>query len=102
MRNEALAELDDIVGDWSLTMTGAWFLDTLETEVPGSATIEWLGEAFVTMRSELGGDPAWDFVFGRSDAQGAYTALYHDERGVSRVYAMTFTDDEWTMSREDP
>lgn len=102
MRNEALAELDALVGDWTMTMSGAWFLDSPETEVHGSATIEWIADAFVTMRSELGGDPAWDFVFGRSDANEAYAALYHDDRGVCRVFAMTFTSTEWTLVREDP
>ena len=102
MKNPALSELDALVGDWTMTMSGAWFLDSMETEVPGSATFEWIGDAFVAMRSELGGDPAWDFVFGHSDANDAYTALYHDERGVSRVFAMTFTATEWTLLREDP
>ena len=102
MKNPALTQLDDLVGDWELTMTGAWFLDSLDTEVKGSATFEWLGGAFVAMRSELGVDPAWDFVFGHSDAQDAYTALYHDERGVARVFAMTFSPSEWTLTREDP
>ena len=102
MKNPALSELDALVGGWTMTMSGAWFLDSMETEVPGSATFEWIGDAFVAMRSELGGDPAWDFVFGHSDANDAYTALYHDERGVSRVYAMTFTATEWTLLREDP
>jgi hypothetical protein len=102
MKNPALRELDALVGDWTMTMSGAWFLDSMETEVPGSATFEWIGDAFVAMRSELGGDPAWDLVFGHSDANDAYTALYHDERGVSRVYAMTFTATEWTLLRQDP
>jgi hypothetical protein len=102
MKNPALTQLDDLIGDWTLTMTGAWFLDSLDTEVPGSATFEWLGESFVAMHSEEGGDPGWELVFGHSDAQEAYTALYHDERGVSRVFAMTFTPTEWTMTREDP
>src|SRR3712207_2551178 len=102
MRNAALGELDDLVGEWTLTMTGAWFLDSLDTEVPGRATFEWLGESFVALHAELGGDPAWELVFGHSDASEAYTALYHDERGVGRVFAMTFTATEWTMSREDP
>jgi hypothetical protein len=59
----------------------AWFLDSLDTEVRGSATIARLGNAFLVLRSELGGDPAWDFVIGRSDPHEAYTVLYHDERG---------------------
>jgi len=41
-------------------------------------------------------------VLGRSDARDAYTALYHDERGVCRVYAMTFDGAQWILSREDP
>ena len=32
----------------------------------------------------------------------AVTALYHDERGTSRVYAMTFGDGQWALVREDP
>ena len=32
----------------------------------------------------------------------AFTALYHDERGVCRVSAMTFEASHWTLSREDP
>jgi hypothetical protein len=32
----------------------------------------------------------------------AYTALYHDERGVCRAYDMTFDGSHWTLSREDP
>ncbi len=95
-------QLDVLVGDWNLTMTNAWFLDSLDTEVPGRATFEWLGESFVAMHSELGGEPAWELVFGHSDARAAYTALYHDDRGVSRVFAMMFSSTEWTLVREDP
>lgn len=102
MRNPALAELGVLLGDWDLTMRGAWFLDSPDTEVRGRATFAWIGEAFVAMRSELGGDPAWDLAIGHSDARGSYTALYHDERGVSRVFAMTFSPTAWTLVREDP
>ena len=41
-------------------------------------------------------------VLGRSDAADAYTALYHDERGVCRVFDMTFDGSTWSLSREDP
>ena len=102
MRNEALERLDVLVGTWRLTMKNAWFLESLETEVSGSASIAWSGDAFITMQAEIGGEPAWDFVFGRSDANDTYVALYHDERGTGRMFNMTFTGDTWTMSREDP
>ncbi|MEO7269208.1 MAG: hypothetical protein ABIW49_08395 [Knoellia sp.] len=41
-------------------------------------------------------------VLGRSDARDEFTALYHDERGVCRVFAMTCDGAQWILSREDP
>ena len=69
--------------------------------------MEWLGDAFVVFRWTMGGDvgPATSemvLVLGRSDPNDAYTALYHDERGVCRVYAMTFDGSHWILNREDP
>src|SRR5215213_6350322 len=99
-RNLALLRLDALLGEWTLTMSNAWFLP--ETEMRGSATFEWLGDAFVVMRSELGGEPAWDFVIGHNDARDGYVVLYHDERGTSRVFDMTFAGDRWELTRADP
>jgi hypothetical protein len=97
MKNEALMELDGLVGEWNLTLSDASFLESREAEVHGSARIEWLGEAFLVMLSD-----AWDLAIGRSDANGQYTALYHDPRGVSRVFEMTFSAGKWELLREDP
>lgn len=105
VRNEALQELDVLMGEWKLTMTDAWFLDSREIKVEGAATIEWLQDAFVVMRWELFEESpagASHIVFGRSDARDEYKALYHDERGVCRVFEMTLADGQWTLSREDP
>ncbi|MFE5501248.1 hypothetical protein ACFQ73_01690 [Amycolatopsis japonica] len=107
MRNEAMERLDVLVGSWRTTLSDAWFLDPPDQEVPGSATIEWLGDAFVVLRWTMGdedGQAASEMVLvlGRSDARDAYTALYHDERGVCRVFAMTFDGTNWSLSREDP
>src|SRR3954447_10780002 len=107
MRNEAMEQLDVLVGSWRTTMRNAWFLEPADLEVPGTASVDWLGEAFVVFRWTMGGDvgPATSemvLVLGRSDARAAYTALYHDERGVCRVFAMTFDGSQWTLSREDP
>ncbi|QFG24418.1 hypothetical protein [Actinomadura sp. WMMB 499] len=104
MRNTGLEKLDGLVGTWAMTLSNAPFL--LEgTEVPGTATIEWLGEAFLTMVQtfeEGEGRSTTTGVFGRSDANDAYVVLYHDERGVCREFAMTFEGGHWTMLREDP
>ncbi len=107
MRNEAMAQLDVLTGSWTSTMRNAWFLEPPDQEVPGSATGTWLGEAFIDFRWTMEGDVGsatseMILVLGRNDARDAYTALYHDERGVCRVFAMAFTDSQWTLTREDP
>lgn len=103
MRNEALEKLGTLVGDWKLTMTNAWFLESLDIKGEGWATIQWLGDAFLEMRASLGMDHgSWHWVIGRSDPREQLVLLYHDERGVLRVFDMTFADGEWTLVREDP
>jgi hypothetical protein len=102
MRNEAVADLDVLIGDWDLTISGMWFLESLDIEQHGQATFEWLGDAFVVMRATLENEPTWDFVFGHSDAASTRYALYHDNRGVNRLFVMTFGAGEWTMERTDP
>ena len=107
MRNEAMQQLAVLVGSWRATMRNAWFLQPADQEVPGSAIVEWLDDAFVVFRWKMAGNvgPATSemvLVIGRSDAHDAYTALYHDERGVCRVFGMTFDGSQWSLTREDP
>jgi hypothetical protein len=105
VRNEAVAKLEGLVGVWELTLTDAWFLDRLDVRVSGTATFEWLDDAFIVWRWSLGGpdvDEPVEIVMGYSDAQQAYMALYHDHRGVSRVFGMTWDGERWTLLREDP
>jgi hypothetical protein len=105
MRNTELERLDGLVGEWTTTISDAWFLEPPGVEVPGTTTIEWLGESFLVVRSELGEDAHHSemrLVIGRSDANDVYVALYHDDRGVCRQFAMTFDGGHWTMTREDP
>lgn len=102
MRNDQLQTLDVLLGDWDVTLSGAWFLDSLESAQHGTATFAWLGDAFVVMTSVMEGEPTWDFVFGRRDATDTFHALYHDLRGVSRLFDMTFGDGRWTLTRADP
>jgi hypothetical protein len=107
MRSEAMEQLDVLVGTWRTTLRHAWFLEPAGLEVPGTATGEWLSDAFVVFRWTMDGDVGkatseMVLVLGRSDARDAYTALYHDERGTCRVFAMTFDGTRWTLTREDP
>ncbi|MFC0108054.1 hypothetical protein [Kibdelosporangium aridum] len=105
MRNAELEKLGGLVGTWATTLSNAWFLDPPGLEVPGTTTIEWLGESLLFMRTKLGErahHSEMSFVIGRSDPNNTYVALYQDDRGVCRFYAMTFDGGHWTMSREDP
>lgn len=103
MRNEAIAALEPLVGEWDLKLTNSWFLETMDTIVSGGATFRWLDDAFIVWRWWAGDpDEPAVLVIGRSDAREEYTVLSWDSRGVSRVFAMTWGDGHWKISREDP
>ena len=102
-RNAELERAAEVfVGTWTVTITNQWWLDDPTTVTTGSATCEWMGDSFLRMQAEIDGTPSWDFVFGRSDARDEFIVLYHDERGVLRVFDLTLDDTGWVMSREDP
>jgi hypothetical protein len=100
--NDEMRRLGGLVGEWDVTMTHAWFLESLDTEIKGAATFEWLADAFLVMRSTWADGSTQAFVFGRNDARDEYVAFTHDDRGVYRVFGMTVADGEWTLLREDP
>ena len=102
-RNAELERVATIfLGDWTLTITNQWWLDDPTTVTSGTASGEWLDDSFIRLQAKFGGEPTWDFVFGRNDARDEFIALYHDERGVLRVFQLTLDDGAWTMSRADP
>jgi hypothetical protein len=102
VRNPAIDALDVLIGEWSLTLTDAWFLESREVRRRGRAVFRWLGEAFVELQAELDGEHVWHFVFGRSDPNDRLVALYHDPRPTSRLFDMTFGDGDWIIARDDP
>ena len=105
MKNEGLATLEPLIGTWKLTLTDAWFLESREVQVHGSAEFDWLDDAFLRLRWTMEEEetPSWAvFVIGRSDARDRYFALYNDSRGVARLFDMTFDGHRWAMSRADP
>jgi hypothetical protein len=106
LRNTELEKFDGLVGEWTTTISDAWFLEPPGAQVPGSTIVEWIGESYLVMRSEFaGGQHAHSemiLVLGRSDPNDTYIALYHDDRGVCREYAVVFDGGHWTMTREDP
>ena len=102
MRNPALDALSPLIGRWTVELANAEFLEEGQT-MEGTATVEWLDDAFVVMRSEMpGGPPRSTSVIGRNESRETYEMLYYDERGVSRIYEMTFDGRSWSLSRADP
>ncbi|SFC52760.1 hypothetical protein [Micromonospora sediminimaris] len=106
MRNTEMAKLGGLVGEWATKISDAFFLEPPGAEVPGITRIEWLGESLLVVRSQFGGGgqtrSEMSLVLGRSDANDRFVALYEDDRGVCREFAMTFDGEHWTMTREDP
>lgn len=101
MRNQAFGRLEGLIGDWELTMSNAWWRDDPEEEVGGRASFEWLDDIFVVYRFEIGELPPALCVIGYSDPRDQYYMLYHDDRGVARVFEMELSDQGWTLLRED-
>lgn len=102
-RNTELERVAEIfVGDWTVTITNQWWLDDPTTVSSGRASCEWLGDSFITLQAEFDGTPTWRFVFGRNDARDQFVVLYHDERGVLRVFELALDDGSWMMLRTDP
>jgi hypothetical protein len=103
MLNPSLAPLAVLVGDWRVELTNAEFLEP-GTSMSGTLSVSWLHEAFLVLRSttDADGPPTSVSVIGRNEDRDDYELLYADDRGVSRIYRMTFADGVWIQHREDP
>jgi hypothetical protein len=100
-RADALARLDVLAGEW-----------VVEARFPGGgdapaarSTFEWaLDRQFLIQRTEVPVPQAPDamMIVSADPETGAYTQHYYDSRGVVRLYAMSFADGVWTLTRESP
>ena len=99
-QNERLAPL---IGVWSLAMVmpGDQRPDELP-DVGARVTFEWLGDkAFVLERWTVPIPEAPDglAIIGWDEGRGTLLQHYFDERGVARVYEMSFDDGAWRLER---
>ena len=63
----------------------------------------WASYGSFLVHTSGGGDaPLAHWMIGRDDTSGAFSALYADSRGVSRLYEMSFAEDLWKMWRAAP
>lgn len=93
----ALARLEPLVGEWAVEATwpngDRW---------PGTASVTWHESGrHLVMRATLDHPEAPDNVsiIGCDGANGTYSFLYSDERGVCRIFDLTVGDRVWTFER---
>jgi hypothetical protein len=95
--NPSLRNLSGFIGHWDAELV---FPADPPGKLSGIVVFDWLDNgAFLVMRSETEGDgpPKALAVIGCDDSSGAYSMLYYDARGVSRIYAMTYADGAWSL-----
>ena len=101
--NPALADLQFLAGAWDMELSEASFLPGPDAKVHGSVTFEWIEQgAALVMRMGVAATPTAIWIIGRDDSEPGYHVLYADDRGVSRVYRMSFSGDTWRMWRDTP
>jgi hypothetical protein len=104
-QNPALNRLEILAGDWEMELSNASFLPSSSDTVTGHISFEWLESgAFLVMYmgNKPSGTPDAVWLISRDESTQNYTVLYYDTRKVSRVYEMSFLDDEWKMWRNSP
>ena len=105
LSNPALHEIAFLVGEWDLTLSNAAFLPGEDEQVVGHVEITPIESGMllaIRQLGEAGVPPLASWVIGRDGSGAPYTVLYTDNRGVSRVYEMSFVDGKWAIWRDDP
>ena len=93
--NPALENLGRLVGRWQVQLG---YPADPSNKMRVQAAFDWLeGGAFVI---EHLASSTW--IIGQDDSNKTYSVLYHDERGISRVYQMSLDNATWKMWRNSP
>ena len=93
--NPALAGLDFLSGQWDMELSNAPFLPSRDDTAHGHVTVEFIEDgALLVMRQreQSGNPPSARWAIGRDESDPDYKVLYSDNRGVSRVYEMSFAE----------
>ena len=97
--NPALQELQILIGRWEMELSNAEFLPNPSATVKGNVSFEWLEDgAFLIMRmgDRVSEAPSAIWLMHRDDANSDYKAFYYDDRKVSRIYEMSFSNNIWS------
>ncbi len=97
--NPTLQDLEVMIGEWDMLGNHPM----LPEPVTGHSSFGWLEEgAFFYWRPSYRqpGPPSAIAIVGRDDSVANYCMLYFDERGVSRIYQMSFEGRTWKLWRD--
>jgi len=98
--NPALRRLGVLVGDWDMELSGASFLPDPQAKIHGPTSFKWNEHgAFLVMHQGEKRVPQATWLIGRDESTDLFKVLYFDDRGVSRIYEMSFENGEWKMWR---
>ena len=103
--NPALDGLTPLIGEWTIDITNISFDQNPSAVVRGRASFDWLeGGAFLIQHAQFDNPdfPRSIEVIAPDDEAETYRMLYYDDRGVSRIYRMTFSGGIWTIWRDFP
>ena len=103
--NPALKDLEVLIGDWEMELSNAAFLPDPSAMVKGKVSFDWLEEgAFLIMRmgGRLSEAPSAIWLIHQDESNSEYKAFYYDDRKVSRIYEMSFSNNVWKLWRQSP
>ena len=100
MPNAPMTALDPLVGDWTIEAQGPALGDATVTARVSFAYA--LGGTAMLQRGEVDHPQAPATLSVITPQGDAYLQHYFDDRGVVRLYRMTFDGTLWTLQRDEP
>ena len=95
-----------MIGDWSIELSNASFLPDPKQKISFSVSYEWKadGSVIAVQQGSAEAEPPQlaTWIIGRDEDSDNYTVLYADNRGVSRVYQMSYQNNTWKLWRNNP
>src|SRR5215510_7836352 len=96
LSNPALKDLEVLQGEWEMELSNASFLPDSSTTIKGNVSFDWLeGGAFLIMRMGDISSQGAIWLIHRDEASSEYKVFYYDDRKVSSIYEMSFSNNVW-------
>jgi len=101
--NPALKDLEVLQGEWEMELSNTSFLPDPSATIKGNVSFDWLeGGAFLIMRMGDIRSQGAIWLINRDESSSDYKVFYYDDRKVSRIYEMSFSDNVWKLWRHSP